>query len=54
MIQCGCSASLAHEALVGLLILSDAIRQELEGDVAAKLGVLGLVHHSHSTTAQFF
>jgi hypothetical protein len=39
--------SLAHGALVGLMILSDAIRQELQGHEPAKLGVLGLIDHTH-------
>ena len=41
------------EVKIRLRISRQFIGQELEGDKAAKLGVLGLVDHTHSAAAQF-
>jgi hypothetical protein len=34
----------------GLWVLPQVLGQELEGDVPAKIHILGFVHHTHSTT----
>src|SRR5690348_13979597 len=52
MVQGGSRARLAAETLQRLRIFSQVFRQELKGDEAAKLRVLGLVYHTHSATAQ--
>ena len=54
MIQCRRGAGLTQEALVGLLVLGDVIGQELEGDEAMQLGVLGFIHYAHAAAAQLF
>ena len=52
MIQCRCGAGFAQKALTGLPVVGDVIGQELEGDEAVQLGVLGLVDNTHAASAQ--
>ena len=40
------------ESLQVLSVLGEFFRQELQGDGALELGVLGLVHHAHTATTQ--
>jgi len=54
MIQGRCGTSFPAEALERLRAPSNLFRQELQGDEATKLGVLGLVHHAHPTAAELF
>jgi hypothetical protein len=51
MIQGGSRSRLAAKALESLRIVSQFLRKKLQGDVAAKLEVFGLVHHAHATAA---
>ena len=44
----------ASKTLQRLIILCDVVGQKLQGDHAAKLSILSLVHHPHSTHSQFF
>src|SRR5438445_13793956 len=53
MIQRGCGSHLALKALQRLRIAGQFLGQKLQRDMAAQLGVLGLVHHAHSAAAQF-
>src|SRR6185312_12672787 len=43
---------LTLEAFERLCILGDVVRQELERDEAAELGILGFVNHTHPAAAQ--
>ncbi len=52
MVQRRGGARLAAKTFERLRILRDFVRQEFERDEASKVGVLGLVHHTHSTAAQ--
>jgi len=52
MIERGGSVSLALEALQSLVVLGEMLGQELQGNKARELGVLGLVNHAHPTAAQ--
>jgi len=54
MIQCGSRSRLASKTLKRLRIVRQFLRKKLQGDVAAKLEVFGLVHHAHATAAEFF
>src|SRR5579863_8286577 len=54
MVQGRSSLRFALESFEGLAVLSQILRQKLQRDKTAELGVLGLVHHAHSTTAKFF
>src|SRR5215469_3092141 len=54
VIESGRGASFALEALDGLGIASNFVRQEFEGDKAAQSGVLGLVHNAHAAAAKLF
>ena len=45
---------LALKPLQCLMVLGEPFRQELEGDKAVELDVLGLVDHTHSAAAEFF
>ena len=47
-------ARLATEALQGLRVLGHLVRQELESDEAAELGVFGLVNDAHAASAELF
>ena len=46
------SFGLALEAAESLRVLRDLVGQELEGDKATQLHILGFIDHSHPTTAQ--
>src|ERR1700674_1539738 len=52
MIQGRRGTSFPAKAFQRLRISRQFIGQELEGDKAAKLGILGLVHHAHPAAAQ--
>ncbi len=52
MVQRGCSASLAAEALKSGRVANHAIREKFERHEAAEFGVLGLVHDAHPAAAQ--
>src|ERR1017187_9806834 len=52
MIERGGGPSFAAKTLQRLRIAGDVIGKELEGDESAQAGVFGLVHDSHSATAQ--
>ncbi|MGA8104984.1 MAG: hypothetical protein WB869_22710 [Candidatus Acidiferrales bacterium] len=51
MIQCGGGLRLAFEAGESLRIFGNVVRQELQGDKAVQLYVLGLVDHAHTAAA---
>src|SRR5580700_180806 len=53
MIEGGCSLRLTLEAGQSLRIFGNLVRQELQGDKAVQLYVLGLVDHTHPATAEF-
>jgi hypothetical protein len=53
MVQCGSGLRLALEATERLRVLGHFVRQELQGDEAAKFNVLGFVDHAHAATAKF-
>ena len=46
-------ARLALEALEQLAVLGHFRRKKLQGHAAAELRILGFVHHTHATRAQF-
>src|SRR3984893_10714528 len=52
MVQGRSCTGFAPETLQSLRILRDIIGQELEGDKATKLGVLGFIDNTHAATAQ--
>ena len=52
VIEGGRGLGLALEALQGLMVLGHFFRQEFERHEAVKLGVLGLVDHTHPTTPE--
>ena len=52
VIQGGRSLRLTSKPLEGLRVAGHVFGQELQGDEAIKTGVLGLVHHPHTTAAQ--
>ena len=54
MVQGRCGTSLPPKSLKSLWVSRYLIGQEFQGYKSPKLGVLGLVHHSHATTAQLF
>jgi hypothetical protein len=54
VIQGGCSGSLSTEAFKGLCVFRKVIRKEFQGHEATKFGVLGLVHHAHTTATESF
>ncbi len=54
MVERGGSTGLTAKALQRLRVLGHIVRQEFERDKTPKRGVLGLVHHAHSATAQLF
>ena len=45
-------ARLAAKAFQGLRVLCDLVRQELERDEAAKIGIFGFEHHAHPAAAE--
>src|ERR1700728_30070 len=53
MVQGRSGACFAAKTFQSLRNLRDIFRQKLEGDEAPKLGVLGLVNHTHAAAAQF-
>ena len=52
MIERRCGARLAAEALHGLGIAGDVVRQELECNRTTKVGILGLENNAHTTAAE--
>ena len=54
MIQGGCGLRFALEAAQGLRVVRNFIRQELQGNKAVELCVLGLVNHTHTPATEFF
>src|SRR5713101_7022902 len=48
MIQCRSRLGFALETAEGLRVVSEFVGQELQGDVATKLEVFGLIHHTHA------
>ena len=54
MIQRGCGAGFAAEALDGLRVLRNIVRKKFERHIAAEARVFGFVNHAHSAAAQFF
>ena len=42
----------AVEAVAGDRIVGDLLGEQFEGDEPVQPGVLGLVHHTHATTAE--
>src|SRR5271157_3649167 len=52
MVQRRGGASFAPEALQRLPVVSQIVGKELEGDEAAKTGVLGLIHHTHPAATE--
>src|ERR1700736_4561905 len=54
MIQGGSGTSLTTKSFERLRVSRQFIGQEFEGDEAAKLGVLGLVHDAHAAATQLF
>ena len=53
MVQGGSSPCLPTKALQRLCVSGQFIGEELQGDESTKLSILGLVDHTHSTTANF-
>ena len=54
MIQGRSRLRFALEPAEGLRVFRNLVRQELQGDKAVQLYVLGLVDHTHPATAEFF
>ena len=52
MVQSGGGTCFAAKAFQCLRILGHFVGQEFQGDEAAKLGVLGLVDHTHPAAAE--
>src|SRR5262249_62397073 len=52
VVECRSSPSLTLEALQGLFVSGEFLRQELQGNLAAEPGVFGLVHDTHATATQ--
>src|ERR1039457_1220336 len=53
MIESGRCSRLPAKAFQGCRVLRKFIGQEFEGDEAAKLNVLSLVHNTHATAPEF-
>jgi len=53
MVQSRSGLGLAPESLHRLAILSYALGQEFESNKAVEARVLSLIHHTHSTAAEF-
>src|SRR5271157_1110959 len=53
MVQSGSGTGFSAEAFECLRVARQFIRQELQGDEAPKLGVLGLIDDTHPSTAKF-
>src|SRR5215472_10426329 len=54
MVQGRSSTRLPAKTFHCMRVLGQAFRQEFQGDEAAKLRILGLVHHTHPATAKLF
>src|SRR5262249_47617220 len=54
VVEGGGGTGFALEALEGLAIVGEVVRQEFKCDKAAELGVLGFVNHTHAPASQFF
>ena len=54
MVESGGGAGFTAETFQGLRVLRDVVGKKLQGDKAAKLGVLGLVDDTHAAAAEFF
>src|ERR1700726_2213422 len=54
MIQSRRSTSLPAEAFERLRVSGNIFRQELEGDKATELRILGLIHNAHSPATELF
>jgi hypothetical protein len=54
MVQGGSSLCLTVESFEGLRVFSEVFGQELQGDKAVQLGVLGLVDDTHASAAELF
>src|SRR5215813_10213707 len=52
MVQSGGGARFALKTLQSLAVLGKMFREELQGDEAAELGVLGLINHTHPAATQ--
>src|ERR1700733_4950819 len=53
MVQGGGSAGLAAKTLEGLRVAGHLLRQKLEGDKTAQVGVFGLVNDAHAAAPEF-
>src|SRR5947208_14372116 len=53
MVEGGGCASFTPETFQSMRITGNVVGQELQGDEAAKLSVLGLVAYSHPAAAEF-
>jgi hypothetical protein len=54
MVKFGRGLGLTLETLAALFIGAQMLRQELQGDLTVKLGVLGQVYLTHSASTNFF
>jgi hypothetical protein len=54
MLQCGSRACFPAKAFERLRVLRHIVRQEFQGDKAAKVGVFSFVDHTHPATADLF
>ena len=54
MVQGGSSLRLTVETAESLGVWREPVWKELQGNEAVQLGVLGLVHHTHTATTQLF
>ena len=52
VIQRGCGLGFALKTAEGLCVVGELVRKELQGDVAAELEVLRLVHNTHPAATQ--
>jgi len=53
MVELRCGARLASKTLQRLGVMSQILWDELQGDVAAKLQILRLIDHAHTTAPKF-
>jgi hypothetical protein len=54
MIKRGRSGCLALQAFARVLVAGQFVRQKLQSDQAAQLGVFGLVDHTHPAAPELF
>ncbi len=52
MVQRGCGTRLPLKALIGLWVIRQLFRKELQGDAPAQAKVLGFIDNAHATAAQ--